>query len=286
MEENNKLLLFNGNQVRAVWHKDEWWYSVIDIIRILTESENAPVYWRVLKKRLLEEGANETVTNCNGLKMLASDGKMRVTDCANTETVFRLMMSIPSPKAEPFRLWLAKVGKERLDEIENPELAAERARSYYKSLGYDDAWIEMRIKSTQVRGQLTDEWKDRGVKEGMEYSILTAEISKATFGITPSEYKEVKSLKNENLRDHMTNLELIFTMLGEETTRKNAIKIDAIGFEENRKAAIEGGEAAGDALTAYEEKTGEKVVSPSNFKAQIQEAKKKYKELDGDKKEE
>ena len=283
MEENNKLLIFKGNQVRAVLHKEEWWYSIIDIIQILTESKNAPVYWRVLKKRLIEEGANETVTNCNGLKLLASDGKMRVTDCANIETVFRLMMSIPSPKAEPFKLWLAKVGKERLDEIENPELGTERSRSYYKAKGYDEAWIEMRIKSTQVRGQLTDEWKGRGVQEGKEYSILTAEISKATFGITPSEYKEVKDLKNENVRDHMTNLELIFTMLGEETTRKNAVKIDAIGFEENRKAAIDGGAAAGNALTAYEEKTGEKVVSPSNFKAQIQEAKKKQKELDSGK---
>jgi DNA-damage-inducible protein D len=183
-------------------------------------------------------------------------------------------MSIPSPKAEPFKLWLAKLGKERIDEIQNPELAAERARSYYKAMGYNDAWIEMRMKTIEVRAELTDEWKGRGVQEGMEYAILTAEISKATFGMTPSEYKTYKDLKKENLRDHMTNLELIFTMLGEETTRKNAVKNDAQGLEENRAAAIDAGSATGDALSVYEERTGERVVSPTNFKGQIEAAKK------------
>ena len=246
---------------------------MVDVIGILTGSENPAVYWRVLKNRLLKEGANETVTNCNGLKLPASDGKNRVTDCANTETLFRLLMSVPSPQAEPFKLWLARVGKERIDEIENPELAAERARSYYKAMGYDDAWIEMRLKTIDVRSQLTDEWKGRGVKEGQEYAILTAEISKATFGMTPSEYKDLKDLKKENLRDHMSNLELIFTMLGEETTRTKAINTDAQGFVENRKVAIEAGTSAGKALETFESDSGVKVISESNFKAQIEEAK-------------
>jgi DNA-damage-inducible protein D len=276
--EENKIIVFQEKNIRRLWHNEEWYFSVVDVIAILTESTNPGVYWRVLKKRLLKEGANEVVTNCNELKLPAADGKNYKTDCANTETLFRLVMSIPSPKAEPFKLWLARLGKERIDEIENPELAAERARGYYKAMGYDDAWIEMRLKTIDVRGQLTDEWKGRGVREGQEYAILTAEISRATFGITPSEYKEVKDLKKENLRDHMTNLELIFTMLGEETTRKNAVKADAQGFDQNRKAAIDGGAAAGDALLAYEQKAGEKVVSSANFKTQIAEAKKKLPE--------
>ena len=196
-------------------------------------------------------------------------------NCANTEAMFRIIQSIPSPKAEPFKLWLAKVGYERVQEIENPELAAERARQYYRDLGYDEKWIETRIQTIAIRGQLTDEWKVRGVQEGMEYSILTAEISRATFGLVPKEYKELKGLKRENLRDHMTNLELIFTMLGEEGTRQNAIKKDAQGFEENRGSAIEGGTAAVKALGAYEESTGDKVVTNRNFKKQIEEAKKK-----------
>jgi hypothetical protein len=189
--------------------------------------------------------------------------------------MFRIIQSIPSPNAEPFKLWLAKVGYERVQEIENPELAAERARQYYRDLGYDEKWIETRIQTIAIRGQLTDEWKGRGVQEGMEYSILTAEISRATFGLVPSEYKEIKGLKRENLRDHMTNLELIFTQLGEESTRREAIKKDAQGFEENKGAAIEGGAAAGDALKAYEQRTGDKVVTRQNFKGQIAEAKKK-----------
>ena len=275
MEENNKIVIFQEKNIRRVWHNEEWYYSVVDIMGILTESINPSVYWRVLKKRLLKEGANEVVTNCNELKLPAADGKMYKTDCANNETLFRLIMSVPSPKAEPFKLWLAKLGKERIDEIENPELAAERARGYYKAMGYDDAWIEMRLKTIEVRGELTDEWKGRGVQEGREYAILTAEISKATFGMTPTEYKDFKDLKKENLRDHMTNLELIFTMLGEETTRKSAIKIDAQGFDENRKAAIDGGTATGDALSVYENRVGESVVTSGNFKTQIEAAKHK-----------
>ena len=191
--------------------------------------------------------------------------------------MFRLIQSIPSPNAEPFKQWLAKVGYERVQEIENPELAAERARQYYKDLGYSDEWIATRLKSIEVRGQLTDEWKDRDVKAGLEYAILTAEISRATFGLKPSDYKKYKGLARENLRDHMTNLELIFTMLGEEQTKQEAIKDDAHGLEENKKAAIEGGSAAGDALGAFEKRTGQKVVSDKNFKDQIKAAKKQKK---------
>ena len=194
--------------------------------------------------------------------------------------MFRIIQSIPSPKAEPFKQWLAKVGYERVQEIENPELAAQRAREYYKALGYDEKWIETRLQSIQVRGQLTDEWKGRDVKEGLEYAILTAEISRATFGLAPSEYKNLKGLKRENLRDHMTNLELIFTMLGEEQTRQEAIKDDAQGFEENQEAAIKGGTAAGDALEAFEKRTGDRVVSSQNFKQQVEDAK-QHKKLIG-----
>jgi DNA-damage-inducible protein D len=274
MEDNNKVILFQEKNIRRVWHNEEWYFSIVDVIEVLTVSPSPRTYWSKLKAKILAE--SQLNPNWVQLKMQSADGKNYKTDSTNTEGLFRILMSVPSPNAEPFKLWLARVGKERIDEIENPELAAERARSYYKAMGYDDAWIEMRLKTIEVRGQLTDEWKGRGVQEGLEYSILTAEISKATFGITPSEYKQVKDLKKENLRDHMTNLELIFTMLGEETTRKNAVKIDAAGFEENRQAAIEGGAAAGDALNAYQQKTGENVVSASNFKAQIQEAKGKH----------
>ena len=207
--------------------------------------------------------------------MTANDGKNRLTEAANTEGIFRIIMSIPSPKAEPFKLWFAQLGKERIDEIENPELAAERARGYYKAMGYDDAWIEMRMKTIEVRGELTDEWKGRGVQEGREYAILTAEISKATFGMTPTEYKDLKSLKKENLRDHMTNLELIFTMLGEETTRQKTVEADAQGFTENQKMALEGGKSAGKALDAFEQESGVKVTTANNFKAQIETAKQK-----------
>jgi hypothetical protein len=271
--EENKIIVFQEKNIRRVWHEEEWFFSIVDVIAILTESKDPSDYWTTLKKR-----DNQLPTICRRLKLLAADGKNRQTDCANMEGMFRIIMAIPSPQAEPFKLWLARVGKERIDEIENPELAAERARGYYKAMGYDDAWIEMRLKTIDVRGQLTDEWKGRGVKEGQEYAILTAEISKATFGMTPSEYKDLKDLKKENLRDHMSNLELIFTMLGEETTRTNVVEIDAQGFDENRKAAIDGGAAAGEALFAYEQKAGKKVVSGENFKNQIAEAKKKLPE--------
>jgi hypothetical protein len=277
MNNNNILILFQEKHIRRQWHEGEWWFSIIDIIEALTESSNPAVYWRVLKKRLLEEGGNETVTKCNGLKMSATDGKMRLTDCATTETLLRLIQSIPSTKAEPFKRWLAQVGYERIQEIENPELAAQRSRQYYKDLGYSDEWIERRMQSIEIREQLTEEWKQRGVKEEQEYAILTAEISKATFGLKPSEYMKLNGLKQENLRDHMTNLELIFTMLGEEQTKQEAIKRDALGFPENKEATVEGGQAAGDACNAFEKRTGAKVVTNKNFKKQIAEAKQEKK---------
>jgi len=212
----SNIKLFEEKNVRSIWNEQEqkWYFSITDIIFILTESVDPLAYWRKLKQRLKADG-NETVTNCHGLKMLAADGKMRMTDVADTEQLLRLIQSIPSPKAEPFKQWLAQVGAERIAEIEDPELAQARIRATYKAKGYSDAWIEKRIRGIVVRDELTKEWNERGVKEGKEYAILTAEISKATFGIVPSDYKKLKGLTkvNENLRDHMTDLELIFTML-------------------------------------------------------------------------
>ena len=281
MEENNKIVIFQENDIRRVWYNEEWYFSIVDVIEVLTNSPNPRTYWSKLKAKIL--GESQLNPNWVQLKMLSSDGKNYKTDATNTEGMLRIVQSISSPKAEPFKQWLAKVGFERIQEIENPELGIERTRSYYKAKGYDDAWIEMRIKSTEVRGQLTDEWKGRGVKEGTEYSILTAEISKATFGMTPSEYKEHKELSKENLRDHMTNLELIFTMLGEEATKTQAINMDAKGFTENKKAAIDAGTSTGKALDTFEKELGVKVITSNNFKAQIEEAKKKQKELDSGK---
>lgn len=263
------LKLFEDKAVRSVWNEEEgnWYFSIVDVIEVLTESLNPQVYWRVLKKRLLAEG-NQTVTNCNGLKMMAPDGKMRMTDVANTEQLLRLIQSIPSPKAEPFKQWLAQVGAERIAEIENPELAQARIRATYKAKGYSDEWIEKRIRGILVRDELTNEWKQRGVKEGREYAILTAEISKATFGIIPSDYKKLKGLTkaNENLRDHMTDLELIFSMLGEASTTEIAKNRDAKGFKENHIAAKAGGSVAGKARKDLEQKSGKKIVSKQNFK--------------------
>jgi len=272
MKEQNKLIVFQEQEVRRTWHNEEWWFSVADVVQILTDSKDVNSYIKKMRKRDegLSKGWGQIVTP---LSIKTKGGKQRM-NCANTEGVFRLVQSIPSAKAEPFKKWLAKVGYERIQEIENPELAAERARQYYKELGYSDDWIAKRLQSVDIRGQLTDEWKGRGVKEGLEYAILTAEISRATFGLAPSEYKELKGLKRENLRDHMTNLELIFTMLGEETTKQKAVDKNAKGFNENRNVAIEGGTATGKALDVYEKATGKKVVSSDNFKDQIKEAKK------------
>ena len=265
----SNIKLFEEKKVRSVYNEQEekWYFSIVDVIEVLTESPNPQVYWRVLKKRLLAEG-NQTVTNCNGLKMVAADGKMRMTDVANTEQLLRLIQSIPSPKAEPFKQWLAQVGAERIAEIENPELAQARIRATYKAKGYSDEWIEKRIRGILVRDELTSEWKQRGVREGKEYAILTAEISKATFGIIPSDYKKLKGLTKtaENLRDHMTDLELIFTMLGEASTTEIAKNKNAKGFVENHKAAKAGGSVAGKARKDLEKKSGKKIVSKQNFK--------------------
>lgn len=230
-----KIALFKGKEVRKTIHNNEWWFSIADVCTVLAESSDGGAYWRKLKQRLKEEGS-ESVTICHGLKLEAADGKKYITDCANTEGMFRIIQSIPSKKAEPFKKWLAKVGYERIQEIEDPELATKRTRELYKAKGYSDAWIEKRMRGIEIRETLTDEWKNRGVKEGIEYSILTSEISKAAFGMTPGEYKEFKGLKSENLRDHMTDLELIFSMLGEASTAEIAKNKEAQGFLENKKA--------------------------------------------------
>jgi hypothetical protein len=246
------------------------------VVAVLTEQEDpkkAGNYWRKLKQRLKAEGS-ESVTKCHGLKMLAEDGKLRLTDCADPQALLRIIQSVPSPKAEPFKQWLAQVGYERLQEIENPELAQKRMREIYKAKGYSDDWIEKRVRGIAVRDELTEEWQKRGVKEQKEFSILTAEISKATFGFTPSEYKEYKGLKRENLRDHMTDLELIFTMLGEASTTEIARNKKAQGFLENKVAARQGGTIAGNARKELEKKSGQKVITNENFKELTQKKKK------------
>ncbi len=259
-----KIAIFKGKQVRKTIYQNEWWFSVVDVCSILTDSADPGAYWRKLKQRLKEEGS-EVVTFCHGLKLTAPDGKMRETDCANTEAMFRIIQSIPSPKAEPFKRWLAKVGYERIQEIEDPELGTKRTRALYKAKGYSDAWIERRMRGIAIREELTDEWDKRGIKEERDYAILTAEISKATFGLTPSEYKKVKGLKRENLRDHMNDLEQIFSMLGEAATTEITRDRDAQGFNESRDAAHEGGDVAGKARQDLERRTRKKVVSKGNY---------------------
>lgn len=270
----SNIKLFESKHIRSIWDDgaQRWLFAVVDVVAALTDSQNPQVYWRVLKKRLLAEG-NETVTNCNALKMTAPDGKQRLTDVADTEQLLRLIQSIPSPKAEPFKRWLAKVGYERLEEIENPELAAARMRELYKAKGYSDEWIEKRVRGIAIRDELTNEWQKRGVKEQREYAILTSEISRATFGMTPAEYKAFKSLDKpaDNLRDHMNDLELIFTMLGEASTTEIARNKDAQGYIENRDAASKGGAVAGRARRDLEKKSGKRIASKENYK-QLPEA--------------
>jgi DNA-damage-inducible protein D len=269
----SNIILFEEKHVRRAWNQAEekWYFAIADVIAVLTGSVDPGAYWRKLKERLKKEG-NQTVTNCHALKMTAADGRQRLTDVADTEQLLRLIQSIPSPKAEPFKLWLAQVGYERLEEIENPELAARRMREIYRQKGYSEDWIEKRMRGIAVRDELTDEWKKRGVKEQREFAILTAEISKATFGMTPAEYKNLKALANpkENLRDHMTDLELIFTMLGEASTTEIARKKDAQGFPPNQQAAHLGGTIAGNARRELEIESGTKVSTPENFKALTQ----------------
>jgi len=273
----SNIKLFESAQIRSVWNDKEqkWFFSVVDVVHALTESPDPKDYWYRIKKREKIHGV-ELSTICRQLKLEASDGKKYLTDCSHAEGLLRIIQSIPSPKAEPFKRWLARVGYERLEEIENPELAAQRMRELYKAKGYSDEWIEKRVRGIAIRDELTNEWKKRGVKEHLEYAILTAEISRATFGMTPSEYKEFKALdkQRDNLRDHMNDLELIFTMLGEASTTEIARNKDAQGFGHNQVAAIEGGTVAGNARRELEQKSGRRVSSRDNFK-EIPEAVKK-----------
>jgi hypothetical protein len=265
----SNIKLFEEKNVRSVFNEQEekWYFSVQDVVQILTDSNDVKQY---IKKMLTrdEQIKNNWGTICTLVEMKAADGKIRKIQAANTENILRIIQSIPSPKAEPFKQWLAQVGAERIAEIENPELAQARIRATYKAKGYSDAWIEKRIRGIQVRDELTNEWKNRGVKQGKEYAILTAEISKATFGIIPSEYKNLKGLtkSSENLRDHMTDLELIFSMLGEASTTEIAKNKNAKGFVENHKAAKAGGTVAGNARKELEKKSGAEIVSSQNFK--------------------
>ncbi len=262
----NKIAVFEDKKIRRIFHEGEWYFSVVDIVEVLTESPNPRRYWSNLKIQLTEnESFFQLYQKTVRLKLLASDGKMRVTDTANTETVFRIIQSIPSQRAEPFKRWLAKVGYERIQEIEDPELATKRTRSIYKAKGYSDEWIEKRMRGIAIREELTEEWDKRGIKLQREYAILTAEISKSTFGMTPSEYKKHKGIDQENLRDHMTDLELIFSMLGEASTKEIAVNRDAKGFNENKTAAKRGGKIAGDARRQLEQESKKPVISKKNY---------------------
>ena len=270
----NSIKLFESKNIRSVWNEaDEKWYFVVeDVISILTDSNDPKQYVKRMRKRDMELAIG-WVQIVPTLLVETAGGKQKM-GCANTKGLLRIIQSIPSPKAEPFKLWLAQVGSERIEEIENPELAIQRTRETYKLKGYSDEWIEKRMRSIAIREELTEEWSERGIKEQKEYAILTAQISKATFGLTPSEYKEVKNLKRENLRDHMTDLELIFSMLGEASTAAIVKAQKPIGFTENKKVAKQGGDVAGNARKELEIKTGEKVVSPTNYKV-IEEKKQK-----------
>ena len=269
---NYQIVLFKGKTIRKTIFNKEWYFSVIDIVGVLTDSSDPGAYWRKLKQRLKDEGS-EVVTFCHGLKLKAPDGKMRETDCASTENMFRIIQSIPSPKAEPLKRWLAKVGYERMQEIENPELATKRTRLLYKLKGYPDDWIEKRMRGIAIREELTDEWQKRGVENEHDYEILTAEISKATFGVNPSDYKKIKGLKQHNLRDHMDDFELILTMLSERTTTEIHRTKDTKGLPRLKDDARVGGQIAGTARKQIERKIGRSVISKNNF-LKIKNAKK------------
>ncbi len=264
--EYNQIVLFKGKNIRRTLHEKEWWFSVVDIIKALTDSDDANDYWFKMKSRVNAEEKIELSTICRRLKLVAEDGKMRETDCANPEGILRIVQSIPSPKAEPFKRWLAKVGYERMQEIENPELATKRTRLLYKLKGYPDDWIEKRMRGIVIREELTDEWKNRGAQEQRDYEILTAEISKATFGVTPDDYKKLKGLEKENLRDHMNDFELIFTMLGEKSTTEIHKTEDSKGVNKLKEDARFGGEIAGGARRNLEKKLKKAIVSGKNFK--------------------
>ncbi|MBS3100675.1 Bro-N domain-containing protein [Candidatus Woesearchaeota archaeon] len=273
MDSAKALVVFQGKKIRRTWFNDEWWFSVVDIIGVLTESDRARKYWSDLKKRLTEEGF-ELSAKIGQLKLMSVDGKFYLTDCINTKNAFRIIQSIPSKKAEPFKQWLAQVGYDRVQEIENPELAQKRMKEIYKAKGYSEDWIEKRVRGIAIRDELTDEWKKRSVKTEREYSILTAEISKATFGMTPSEYKKFKGLKKENLRDHMNDLELIFNMLGERVSTEITRKEDAQGYTEVEGAAKRGGRVAGNARKDTEKELGRPITSKENYLSEPEKKKK------------
>lgn len=265
--ENTAIVLFKGKGIRKVFNNGEWWFSVVDVVQVLTDQADngmARKYWNKLAQRLRDEGS-ELVTICHQLKLKAEDGKMRETDCATPEGILRIIQSIPSPKAEPFKRWMAKVGYERVQEIENPELATKRTRMLYKLKGYSPDWIEKRMRGIAIREELTDEWKNRGAREDKDYEILTAEISKATFGVTPSEYKKLKGLKRQNLRDHMDDFELIFNMLGERSTTEIHRNEDSRGIPKLKSDSIRGGNVAGGARRQLEKEIGRSVVTKNNY---------------------
>jgi hypothetical protein len=267
MSKQTAIKLFEQHKVRSVWdsEQEKWYISIVDVIAVLTGSPNPQVYWRVLKKRLLDEG-NETVTNCNGLKLPAPDGKMRLTDVADVAQLFRLVQSIPSPKAEPFKMWLAEIGRERLEEIDDPELGIERLIEYYHRKGYSENWINQRLKSIEVRKELTDEWERRGVEKGQEFATLTDIITHTWSGLTTKEYKRLKGLKTESLRDNMTNLELVLNMLAEASTTEISKKKQPQSLPENRKVAQQGGTVAAAARKQLELESGASVVTSLNAK--------------------
>lgn len=282
MDETTKIAVFRGKEIRKTIHNNEWWFVIEDVVLVLTDSKNPKGYLKDMRRRdpELKKGWGQIATPL----LINTPGGEQKMNCANTEGVFRIVQSIPSPKAEPFKRWLAKVGYERVQEIEDPELATKRTRALYKAKGYSDDWIEKRMRGIAIREELTDEWKDRGIEEQRDYSILTAEISKATFGMTPSEYKEFKNLKRENLRDHMTDLELIFSMLGEAATTEITRNIDAHGFDENLEASWQGGEVAGNARRDLEKKSGKKISSKINYLKEAQGKKFIDREVDRQKK--
>ncbi|MBI2576251.1 Bro-N domain-containing protein [Candidatus Woesearchaeota archaeon] len=274
MDENKALVVFQDRKIRRIWHQNQWFFSVIDIVQALTDSSNPRNYWSMLKKREAEHGI-ELSTFCVQLKLTSADGKLYETDSANTESLFRIIQSIPSRKAEPFKRWLAKVGYERVQEIENPELAQERMKEIYEQKGYSKSWIDKRLRGIAVRQDLTDEWKKRGIEKEEDFSILTAEISKATFGMTPSEYKKFKGLAKENLRDHMGDLELIFTMLGEASTAEIERVKDPNTFVEHKKASKEGGNVAKHARLELESRTRKPVINKENYLDEPEKEKRK-----------
>lgn len=271
MTQKEAVQLFEERKVRTVWddEQEKWYFSVVDVICVLTDSPNPRNYWKVLKHRLIKEG-NESVTNCNQLKLRSSDGKYYKTDVADTEQLFRIIQSVPSPKAEPFKLWMAQVAKERLDQLQDPELSIEQAMLDYKRLGYSDNWINQRLKSIEVRKELTDEWKHRGVKEGQQFATLTDIITRAWAGMTTREYKQFKGLKKENLRDNMTNMELILNMLAEATTTEISKERNPETFEESQRVAQQGGQIAGNTRKEIETQTGKSLVSPLSAKDYLQ----------------